>query len=284
ALFNLIVKYKIGFPLTCFTNAKLLDSILKRGLTDIENSNNMSEEEKINNNFLLLEIKSKIELNSKKNMGIRSTHFMVEGQKVILFCRGKGYFYASVKRILNNITIVEIISKKVTRRIFAKNEFLKAYFWREEDAGYTFETQIVDFEEDIRIYHIKHSDKLVRSQKRKYRRVPLNISGELYQVDLKIENNKRVYSLLTDKVVVCNLIELSAGGLKAKSDTMEEKEGIVKVEFEINKYPVSAIGRIVRFHHYAYGLKEFTIQFVKLKMRDKNLINKYVFNYFPDFI
>ena len=69
--FKLVVKYRIRSPLLCFTNIKLLDEILKKGLDDIENDNNQTHDNKAYNNFLLLELRAKIEERLKKNTGIR---------------------------------------------------------------------------------------------------------------------------------------------------------------------------------------------------------------------
>ena len=75
ALFNLVIKHNIKYPLTCFTNARLLDDLIKKGLWDIEKRSKMTNEEKTFNSAILLEIKVKVERSLRENTGIRSTHF-----------------------------------------------------------------------------------------------------------------------------------------------------------------------------------------------------------------
>lgn len=283
-LFNLVFDYDLKYPMTCFTSAKALDDVLKKGLTAIDKNKSLTEEEKNYNNSLILEIKAKIEANTRKNTGIRSTHFMAENQKIIIFSRGKGYIYANVIRIVNEYLIIELISKKINKRIFSKHEYLKIYFWRERDAGYIFESAIINLGENVRVYSIRHSDKLIRSQKRKYRRIPVNIVGELYPVYSKLENNKKIYTIGDKKARHCNLLDLSAGGLKLKTNEIEEKDKIVKIDFNLNRYNLATIGKVIRFHQHEDGTKDITLQFLKINLKNKNIINRYVYNYLPGYV
>jgi len=154
-LFNLITKNRIKYPLTCFTNAKLLDDILKKGIKEIHLNKTLNSKQKNEKIDELIDIKMKIESNSKKNIGIKSTHLISENQKIIVFIRGKGYFYATVRNNSKDFLVFEFISDLINKRLLNKDEFIKVYFWRNEDAGYIFETKILDLGQTVKSYLIK---------------------------------------------------------------------------------------------------------------------------------
>ncbi len=280
-LFSLVNKYNIKYPMTCFTNAKILDELIKKALTDIEKDNKLTPEEKTVKSSNLLEIKVKIEKNSRKNTGIRSTHLISERQKIVIFIRNIGYFYSIVRKTSPDYIAIELLSDKINKRILSAGDFLKAYFWREEDAGYIFETNIIKTDEhNVKIYYIKHSDNLVRTQKRKYRRIPVNLLGEVQQAEMKISNKKRKFTvndLTTSKCIIKNL---SAGGLLMLVERTNFTTEILKILFDVNNIKVSVFGKIIRSHT-TFGGKEVTIQFVGILLKDKNIINRYVYNYMP---
>jgi|GEM_PF-6714692 len=282
-LYNIVIKQKIKYPLTCFTNAKLLDEIIKNELREIERYKNKTNEERTNESAIILEIKAKIEKSLRDNTGIRTTHLIIENQKMVIFVRNRGYFYATVLKNINEFLIIQLISKKIIKRVFSELDYLKIYFWREEDAGYIFESHIVGYGDDIKTYYIKHSDNLIRSQKRKYRRVPVNINGDIYPMETKIINKKKKYILAGGPQIKCNIKNLSAGGLMMVSENIKTKNNIIKIVFTLNRYEVSTIGKIIRVHNFQDNLYEMTVQFLKMLLKDKNVINKYVYNYLPEF-
>ena len=278
-LLNIITKYKVKYPLTCFTNSKILDDILRKGLHDIDIDGFLKEEEKNYKDSILINIKLKIESNLKKSIGIKSTHLITENQKMVLFIRGKGYFYASLIKNVKDYLAVMIISELVTKRLFSLGDFLKIYFWRAEDAGYTFETQVLGLGDKIREYHLKHSDELNRSQKRKYRRIPVNIICDIATVFYRIIGEKKTFTI-GQKSGQGTIVNLSAGGLKIKSDRISTSEKFINIVFDINKNTINAVGKIIRLYE-AQGIKEITMQFVKISNNDINIINRYVYRYFP---
>lgn len=278
ALYELLDSYNTKNPLTCFTNAKLLDEILKKGLKDLKRNSDLTDQEKIYESSILLEIKAKIESNSRRNTGIRSTHLMAEGQKLVIFARNRGYFYGTIKAINSNHIILEILRKKVTEKILAKDEYIKVYFWREGDAGYVFHSIILDYGNSPKLFQIKHSDKLIRKQKRKYKRIPVNLMGSVYSTSSKIVEEKRRYYVLDETVRNCNIIDLSAGGMKLVVEFIDFKEEIIKINFKLNRNEINIIGKIIRLNK-SESLNEVTIQNVKISLEDKNIINEYVYNY-----
>ncbi len=63
-----------------------------------------------------------------------------------------------------------------------KNQKIGVYMWRAEDAGYFFQTKVLEdfIDRKYPILHIAHSDNLVRTQKRNSLRVETDIPAELF--------------------------------------------------------------------------------------------------------
>ncbi len=277
-LFNLINKNRIKYPLTCFTNAKLLDDVLKKGIKEIHLSKNLNSSQKNEKIDELIDIKMKIESNSKKNIGIKSTHLISENQKIIVFIRGKGYFYATVKNNLKDFLIIEFISDMINKRILNKDEFVKIYFWRNEDAGYIFETKILESGQTIKSYLVRHSDQLIRSQSRKYKRIPVNFTGVIFPIS---KNAKNEYKVAQDQPEQCTIADLSAGGMKFIIDNIDQNIKLLKVEFNINTKKVNLVGKIIRINNKQNNVKEVILIFIKISMESRNIINEYIYNYLP---
>jgi c-di-GMP-binding flagellar brake protein YcgR len=287
-LLNLVVNNNIKAPYTCFTNIKVLDGILKKGFHEINHKEELEDTDRDQKIAMLFEIKAKIEANSKSNAGISSTHLVEVGQKMILFIKGKGYYYLKVLRNTHQSLLVELMSEKITRRLLAKGEYLKVYFWREGDAGYIFESSVISQQENVRSFEIKHSDHLLRTQKRKYRRIPVNIRGNYYPIHSIVEGGKKKFSIKAEEIHPCTIVNLSAGGVRMEliDDSFDEryrKEKLLKIEFSISRHECSVIGKIIRQHHFKNGKYDLTIQFVKISTRDKNSINEKVYDYLPGY-
>ena len=89
-------------------------------------------------------------------------------------------------------TIVEILSRymaishpqgpKLPDGFSWKNQKIGVYFWRAEDAGYFFQTKVLEdfIDKKYPILHIAHSDNLIRAQKRNSVRVETDMPAELF--------------------------------------------------------------------------------------------------------
>ena len=99
-LFNMVVKQNLKFPLNCFTNTKVLDDVLIKELHELERDSSINQKDRDDKTYFIFNIKSKIDENLKKNIGLKSTHLISENQKVVIFIRNSGYYYGNV--IKNN--------------------------------------------------------------------------------------------------------------------------------------------------------------------------------------
>lgn len=281
-LLDLIIKQNIKSGYSCFTKGKLLDEILSYAFFDVENNKQLPVVEKEIYKKELFEIKRIVENNSKKNQGITSTLLIVENQKIIIFYRGLGYFYAKVIKNTQNGLIISLMSDKIKKRILKKNVYIKIYFWRKNDAGYIFNSQVIGSDdEDIKVFLISHSDSLKRSQKRKYRRVPVNIKGTINLVNSKIVKGKKKYFIDSELVYESVFLNLSTGGARIETTALGKNMNFIAINFVLLQQNISAIGKIIRYREFKSSKTEIVVQFVRIKLKERNVIDQYIYNFLP---
>ncbi|MEI6387091.1 MAG: PilZ domain-containing protein [Spirochaetota bacterium] len=115
--------------------------------------------------------------------GVKSTRQMPLGQRMRILVEGLGVFHATV--VSNNQRFL-VVSWPVGVRLPAgflwNGRKVSVYFWRRDDAGYVFDSFVLD---DLRmggvpVIHIAHSESLLRTQKRKSVRAKTTIPAYLY--------------------------------------------------------------------------------------------------------
>ena len=92
-----------------------------------------------------------------------------------------------------------------------KNQKIGVYFWRAEDAGYFFQTKVLEdfIDRKYPILHIAHSDNLIRTQKRNSLRVETDMPAELFPLKSIDQANEMPEEA---RGLRCRLADLSEGG------------------------------------------------------------------------
>jgi c-di-GMP-binding flagellar brake protein YcgR len=115
--------------------------------------------------------------------GLRSSRQIGAGQRLRVLAHGIGVFGATV---IDNHSRYIVISYPIGSRLpkdwVWKGKKVSIYFWRREDAGYVFDSYVID---DLRIrsvpvLQVSHSEALLRTQKRKSVRARSKLPAYLY--------------------------------------------------------------------------------------------------------
>jgi c-di-GMP-binding flagellar brake protein YcgR len=115
--------------------------------------------------------------------GIKSSRHIAQGQRVRVLVYGIGVYNATV---LDNNARFLVISYPTGGRLpkgwVWQGKRVSMYFWRHDDAGYVFDSFVID---DLRIrnvpvLHVSHSEALLRTQKRRSVRARSRIPAYLY--------------------------------------------------------------------------------------------------------
>ncbi len=207
------IEAKLENPTALFWSMKQLDRAIK-GI--IITYRARSQEQEPEYNLLLsklFELRKRVEFDQPKyKMGIKSSRKLTPKQHLRITLPGLGPFGAL---IVENLTRYMAISHpqgpKLPDGFSWKNQKIGIYFWRAEDAGYFFQTKVMEdfIEKKYPILHIAHSDNLIRTQKRNSVRVETDMPAELFplkSIDATNEIPEEARGLR------CRLADVSEGG------------------------------------------------------------------------
>jgi c-di-GMP-binding flagellar brake protein YcgR len=147
---------------------------------------------------------------------ISSSRQMEEGQQVRILVQGVGVFKSSVvKSDGQQLTLSRPVGNKGTTPPQWDGIKISVYFWRDDDAGYVFDTDVIDevYSKGISSLKVDHCESLFRTQKRK---------------TLRIKTNKPAFLYLANESDMPGMIERSPG-LKCFLENFSETGCAVRV-------------------------------------------------------
>jgi c-di-GMP-binding flagellar brake protein YcgR len=207
------IEAKLENPTALFWSIKQLDRAIK-GI--IITYRARSQEQEPEYNLLLsklFELRKRVEFDQPKyKLGIKSSRKLTPKQPLRITLPGIGPFSALiVENLTRYMAIAHPQGPKLPDGFSWKNQKIGIYFWRAEDAGYFFQTKVMEdfIERKYPILHIAHSDNLIRTQKRSSVRVETDMPAELYplkSIDSVTEMPDEARGLR------CRLADVSEGG------------------------------------------------------------------------
>jgi c-di-GMP-binding flagellar brake protein YcgR len=211
--------------------------------------------------------------------GIRSSRQVGAGQRLRVLVHGIGVFGATV--IDNNARYLVVsypLGQRLPKDWVWKGKKVSIYFWRREDAGYVFDSYVID---DLRIRNVpvlqvSHSEALLRTQKRKSVRARSKIPAYLYllkRIEGAYEKPERVPGL---RAMVQDLSEDGAAvaiGGKAKVGLQ------VKLQFGLDERSVVMSGTVRSVDFDAEANRSVLhVEAVTPSPRMRNAIRAFVYN------
>ena len=241
---RLAVKSNLEDPSSLFWSQNQLDICIRSLVRNLHVSGGGNAQE--SNDFLskLYDFRKKIEMNKPRiKNGISSSREIGDDQQLRILVEGIGVFKSRVIRNAGNyMTISRPVMDKQTGFFSWANVNISVYFWREDDAGYVFDSTVEDevFSKGLASLKINHSDSLFRTQKRKSIRVKLHKSAFLYLLD----NDEDAHKLEVNHGLKCFLADLSDTGC-AVTIGGKANEGLrIKVQFALNNSPIVMPGTV----------------------------------------
>jgi len=241
---RLATRSNITDPCTVYTSQVQLDNCIRSMVRGIRMSG--ESEEQGTQDFLskLYDYRKKVEMNKPQfKNGISSSRQVSEGQRLRVLVQGTGVFSAEVVKITSSyLTITRPMNIKITQPIMWIGMKMSVYFWREDDAGYVFDTQGVDevFSKGISSIKVDHSDSLFRTQKRKSIRIRLHKAAFLYLAK-DFEDSGKLEMVPGLK---CFLDDLSDTGCAIVIGGQATSGMRVKVQFALDNNPICMIGTV----------------------------------------
>jgi c-di-GMP-binding flagellar brake protein YcgR len=174
---------------------------------------------------------------------IASSRQITEGQALKILVPGTGVFKSEVvKNSGNFISISRPVNSKQTATMDWLGLRISVYFWREDDAGYVFDSEVVDevFSKGISSLKIEQNDSLFRTQKRKSIRAKFRKMAFLYLLN-EVENPHKLEKAAGLRVM---MDDISDSGCAFKVMGQVSTGMRFKTQFLLNKIPVCVPGTV----------------------------------------
>jgi c-di-GMP-binding flagellar brake protein YcgR len=240
---RLVVNCNIDDPASIFASQKQLETCIRSVVNAVRMSGE-SEDPAIQD-FLsrLFDYCKDVGLkNAEKKATITSSRQISEGQALKVLLPGTGTFKSEiVKNMANSLTITRPTNTKITNTPRWQGMNVSVYFWREDDAGYVFDSEVIDevFSKGISSLKIEHNDSLFRTQKRKSLRVKIHKDAFVYLV-----NDLDPHKLEKSPGLRCRMEDISDTGCAFNVKGMAPIGQRLKVQFSLDRIPVCMPGTV----------------------------------------
>jgi hypothetical protein len=184
----------------------------------------------------LYTFRNKLEFEQPKyKAGITNSRFINKDQRIKVLIDGIGVFSAVVLESNERHLVISYpVGSRVPIGFQWKGSKVSIYFWRNEDAGYVFDTYVLEDLRirDIPVLQIGHSNSLFRTQKRKSLRMRARIPAYLYlltRIEGAFEKPERVPGLK------CILQDFSEDGASILIGGKTKPNILIKIQFQIGE-------------------------------------------------
>lgn len=246
------VKAELEDPAALFWSEKQLDLCIKILLKKAKMTG--EERDQGTQDFLakLYEYRKKIEFEHPRyKKGISSSRSIGEIQHIRVLVDGVGVMKSQVQRNSDRfLTIATPVQPQLPPSFSWKGRRMAVYFWRKDDAGYVFDTYVLEeaLSRNAPVLQLAHSDSLFRTQKRRSVRARTHKSAYLYL----LKGEEPPEKVEVEPGLRCIVEDLSETGCAVTIGGRGQEGLRVKVQFELDGNPVVMNG-IVRSTEYDEG-------------------------------
>jgi c-di-GMP-binding flagellar brake protein YcgR len=241
---RLAVRSNLEDPLSLFWSQNQLDMCIRSMVRNMHISGDDSDQGAQDFLSKLYDYRKKIEMEKPKvKSGISDSRQISEGQALRVLVAGSGVYKSQIIKTTNQyLTISRPSSNKLPGTFAWTGLKISVYFWREDDAGYVFDTEVLDevYSKGLASLKISHAESLFRTQKRKSVRVKLHKSAFLYL----LTNEEEVNKFETNPGLKCFLEDLSDTGCAVTIGGKASGGLRVKIQFALNNTPIVMGGTV----------------------------------------
>ena len=242
---RLIATCKIADPVSIFKSQKHLETVIHSEINSVRMAGEFNEPSTQDFLSRLFDYCKKLGLETAETKSrITNSRQISEGQSLRILVSGTGVYKSEVvKNFGNYLTISRPVNSKTTSSMQWDGLRISVYFWREDDAGYVFDTEVIDevFSKGISSLKVEHNDSLFRTQKRKSLRVKYHKAAFCYMVS-ELDNPHSLEKYAGLKVM---MDDISDTGCAFRVNGQATVGLRLKVQFSLDKVPICMPG-IVR--------------------------------------
>jgi c-di-GMP-binding flagellar brake protein YcgR len=271
-------------PTALFWSIKQLDRSIRSLILKYKNLGQEQDEKSVNMVTKLLAFRKRVELNQPKyKLGIKSSRNIVQHQRIRIMLPGMGPFFCTMVENLRRYMAFSYPRGPKTPPGFNwKGRKIGVYFFRNNDAGYFFQTKVInDFlDKKYPIIHVAHADTLIRTQKRRSVRVECNIPAMLYPLRTLSEHDElpEVAAGLRSRV-----IDLSEDGAAILIGGRAKVGLIIKVQFMLGDSSIVFSGVVKNINYDQKKNRSILhLQAQPLSRIMHNRVLEYVYNIFGE--
>ena len=243
-LFSLVTKSDMEDPCAIFWSQEQLDICIRSLIKKIHLGGKENDQESQDLLSKLYNYRSKIEMNKPQvKQGIFNSRQISDGQNLRILIKGTGVFRSEViKNSQQYLTVSRPITNKEPGTFSWTGQHVSVYFWREDDAGYVFDANVMDeiMSKGLPALKIAHSDSLFRTQKRKSVRVKVHKAAYLYL----ISDEEYSKTIEINPGLKCYLEDLSDSGCAVAVGGKGIQDLRIKVQFVLNNFPIIMTGTV----------------------------------------
>jgi c-di-GMP-binding flagellar brake protein YcgR len=282
---RIAVENRMKEPTSLFWSVKQLDRCIKGMIINFRARGEEAAPEATAIISKLFEFRKRVEFNQPKyNLGIKNSREIIKRQRLKLSLPNIGNFATIVVENMRRYMAVSYPQggPKLPPGFSFKGQQVGITFWREGDAGYFFQTRVLDdfSQRKYPILHIAHSDGLMRTQKRRSVRADLQTTAQLFPLRSVEDANEEFESSKGLKAYMKDISEDGAAVLIGG----RAKVGLpVKFQFTLSDHEIVMCGVVKGV---SYDQKKnrslLHVQALPPSARTKNTIRSYVYNIFGE--
>jgi len=242
---KLAIKSKLQEPATIFFSLNQLDLCLRSYIKLLKVTGEGSDPSVQEFLSKLYDYRKKVEMEKPRiKNGISSSRQISDGQILRILVQGTGVFKSQiVKNTSSYLTITRPSSASKLPGSFSWTGVkISVYFWRDEDAGYVFDADVLDevFSKGLASLKVSHSTSLLRTQKRKSVRIKFHKHAFLYL----LTNNEDSHAIETKPGLKSFMEDLSDTGCAVAIGGRAHAGLRVKIQFKLNNTTICMGGTV----------------------------------------
>jgi len=239
------VESEMENPVSVFSSIRVLDRTIRSLILKFRSKQILEQPPTAEFLGEVFDFRKRVEFNLPRyRNGIKTSRELVAGQRIRMTLPGGATFASQVVENLRKYMAVAYpVGKDLPPGFTWKNQRVNIYFWRAEDAGYYFESKVLDdfLNRKFPIVYIAHSDSLIRSQKRGSHRIETELPCVIYNMRNINQANEVIESAAGYKA---RLVDLSEDGV-ALLVGGKAKVGLpMKVQFQLGENLIVMCGTI----------------------------------------
>ncbi len=281
---GIALELRLEDPLSLFWSDKSLDRAIKCISAHKRIDGTEKDPEVLDFMSKLYDHRKRVEFERPKTrLGIRSTRSIPPGTKLRVLVDKLGVYNSTAFQNTQQALVISLPGgRRLPEGFRWPGKRVSIYFWRAEDAGYVFDSYVMDEGADgkVPILRVGHTDTLFRTQKRRSIRAKSRIPAYLYvlrRIEGAYEKPERVPGMK------CVVEDISEDGAAVFIGGRAKPMMNLKLQFRLGDVQVVMSGTAKGVEYDAERNQSLIhVQAVPPSPRMKNIILSYVYNVFEE--